>query len=134
MEMLTRTILVLDPDAAVGALIKTIIEENHGEHYRILTARSLAEAAKMLGGGELDLIVTEALDQHSLFEFDDTFLVKLRSQWLKTPIVLCSSYPSVESIRPGEYDLAEVVIKPFAVEELEKKVDRALAATNHRAW
>lgn len=131
MAMLTKTILVLEPDAAVGALVKTIIEETHGEHYQILTARSFAEAAKLLSGVQLDLIVTEALDQRSLFDFDAGFLARMRTLWQDAPIILCSSYPSVESIRPGAYDLAGVVVKPFTVEELEEKVDRALTTTNH---
>ncbi len=122
-----KTILILDPDQTVGSLIATVIEEGHEEEYASLRVRSLREAAQALSDHNPDLIITEAFDQHSLFDFDPSFLAELRALARGAPIMVCSAYPSVETLRPGEHGLAEIVVKPFEIEELQRKVNRVLA-------
>lgn len=121
--MATKTILVVDPDATVGELLASILGE---ENYRVATAQSLGEAAALLTSSEFDLIITEAFDQHDKFEFDSAFLSELASPTRSTPIVLCSTYASVSTLRSNDLGLADVVAKPFDIDDLLNKVNRLL--------
>lgn len=123
-------ILILEPDLAVSSLMATVLqdwEEQEAERYDTVIARTVHEATELLRDRRFDLVITEAIGQDSLFEFNPAFLDKLRSAARDTPIILCSSYPSADALQPGKYGLARVITKPFEVVEFRRKVDKVLA-------
>jgi len=125
--MPNKTILVLDPDQTVASLIAAVIEEGREREYEVVKVGSLKEAALALSDHNPDLVITEALDQQSLFDFDPAFLTELRAVAKGAPIIVCSAYPSIEMLRPGDYGLAEIISKPFEIEDLQNKVNKVLA-------
>lgn len=119
----TKSILVVEPDEGVGSLLVAILQE---DGRRTTVVRSEREAIAALSHSRFDLIVTEALGQRQPFEFDASFLARLRSRAGDTPIVLCSMYPSTDYLQPGDFGLAAVVPKPFDVNVLLEKAKRLL--------
>lgn len=123
--MADKAILVIDPHEPLGNLIAEVLSE---EGYRIRLAQSLAEASDILNRDHFDLIITEAFDQTDQFTLDPTFLNELRRVAPATPIILCSTYPSVDILHPGDFGLAEILAKPFSIDELSAKVRNAIQA------
>ena len=127
--MATRAILVIEPDEHNAKLLDAVLVE---EGYEVTNVRSLEEAIVLLSDrpsralGRFDLIITEAFNQSDYYRFDPAFLADLKSVAGDTPIVLSSVYPSTERLRAGAFGLAEVVRKPFTIEELLEKVHRLL--------
>lgn len=121
--MASETILVVDPDEAVGALLADILTS---AGYRVAVARSI-ESARTLCDCSLDLIITEAFGQSYIFDFDPTFLREFGTFAPGTPIVLCSIHPSIDTIHPGDYGLVGVVRKPCLLRDLLGKVNTALS-------
>lgn len=120
---MATSVLVVDPDEAIRDLFVDILRE---EGCEVATARSLGEAAQRLSRSRFDLVVTEAFGQNDLFDFDPAFLETLREQSREVPIILSSTYPSTDSLRAGDYGLAEIVPKPFEIDQLLRKINRAL--------
>ncbi|MCL5961203.1 MAG: response regulator [Chloroflexi bacterium] len=110
--MTRKTILAIDPDEAIGALLTLILEE---QGYTVVRTFSLPEAAKLLSDAHFDLIITEAFKQPDPFDFDPIFLEEFRSLSKNTPIILLSYYASTDSLRAGDFGLVDVVPKPFDV-------------------
>ena len=121
--MATKAILVVDPDAALGELIAQIISE---DGYKVATVQSVAEVGPLMADSDFDVVITEAFGQMDQFNFDPTFLAELRAKIGDTPIVLCSTYPSTDTLHPGDFGLADIVPKPFTIDELQQSVKRAL--------
>jgi DNA-binding response OmpR family regulator len=120
-----NTILLVDPDTAVGELMTLFFE---GEGYGLVVVRSLREAAKALVDHHFDLVITEAFGQTEYFAFDPLFLGRLRSLTGNTPIVLSSTYTSIAHLRAGDFGLADVVPKPFDLAQIEAAVRQAFRA------
>mgnify|MGYP005841631311 CR=1 FL=1 len=121
--MADETILLIDPDEAVGASVAGILE---GEGYKVTTIRSLPLAVELLSSSRFDLVMTEAFDQRRTFDFDPAYLSALRSAAGRTPIILISTYVSTDTIRAYEYGLADAVPKPFELNDLLEKVGEVL--------
>lgn len=119
--MAAKKILVVDPDPALAALVTRILEE---EGYEVTTVESLEEAIALLTRSTFDLIITEAFDQSDQFDFDPSFLAKLKQVAPAPPIILSSTYPSTDLLHAGDFGLAEVVPKPFDLDDLLQKVSR----------
>lgn len=123
MVLAARTILVVDPDKEVGALVDVILGE---EGYRVTDVDSLDEARRLLSESHFDLIITEAFGQKDVIDFDPSFLSELRLSAGYTPIVLFSSYVCDSSVGSHDFGLAEAVPKPFDVDTLITKVNNVL--------
>lgn len=121
--MATESILVADPDAGMAELFTQLFEM---EDYKVVYAQSLADALALLSEAHVNLVITEAFDQQDAFEFNPAFLSTLKAAAGKTPIILCSIYPSTDYLNASDYGLAEVVHKPFDIDELLEKVQRVL--------
>ncbi|MBI2952930.1 MAG: response regulator [Chloroflexi bacterium] len=117
--MATKAILVVDPDEGMAEFLTQLLEQ---EDYRVVVAECLRNAVARLSKAHFDLIITEALEQGQPYMFDPAFLSELRLVAYHSPIILCSIYPSTEYIRAPEFGLAEVVNKPFDIDELLRKV------------
>ncbi|MBI4320092.1 MAG: hypothetical protein HY675_16495 [Chloroflexi bacterium] len=125
-----ESVLILDPDRAMAELSALVLGE---EGYKTRITESREEAIRLLSSSHFDLIISEAFDQDDVFTFDPTFLQDLRSMSDGIPILLCSIYPSVASVRAGQFGLAEVVPKPYDIDSFLAKVRKALDRTglNH---
>lgn len=121
--MATKAILVVDTNPALGELLARILKD---EGYEVATVQSLPEAVAALSNSRFDLVITEAFGQTDQFEFDPAFLAELRSAANEVPIVLCSTYPSADTLRAGDYQLAEILPKPFTIDGLLRKVNKLL--------
>jgi DNA-binding response OmpR family regulator len=119
----TQSILVVDPDVNLSDLVADILSE---EGYPVTTAQTLDEAVERLAKSHFDLVITEAFDQPMRFDFDPSFLAQIRAVAGATPIALFSTYASTDTLRAGQYGLADVLAKPFDIDEMIKKVKRVL--------
>lgn len=100
--MVTKNILVVDPDEHIGKLVALLLGE---EGYQVTTCFSLKEAVKLLTEFHFDLIITEAFNQNHTFEFDPGFLQTFKLAAFNTPIILFSTYAYTSFPRPGQYGL-----------------------------
>lgn len=121
--MVEKTILVVDPDPTLAKFLVNVLEQ---EGYDVSLAESLDQALDILSGANFDLIITEAFGQTDIFHFNPAFLDELTATAPNTPIILCSVSPTTDSLREGCYGLTDVVHKPFDIDVLVKKVERAL--------
>lgn len=119
--MATKTILVVDPDSSVSALIASILRE---ENYDVTTASSLTEANALLSKSRFDLIITEAFRQASQFDFDPSFLSQILLPTYRAPVLLCSTYASLGNLNFDSSIIADVLAKPFDLDDLLVKVER----------
>ncbi len=125
--MAKKSILIVDPDAVLSALLEDILGE---EGYRVRSIRSLDEAVALLAEHHFDLVITEAYLQRGRLDFDPAFLPGLKAAAGDTPLVLLSTYTSTSTIHVGDFGLAQVVPKPFDIDDLLNKVARALGNTS----
>lgn len=130
--MATESILIVEPDAEVAALLTLILEE---EGYQTTAVGSLDEAKRMLAQGHFDLVITEALGQSDDLDVDPAFLKEFRSADAvngNVPVILCSA-SFVHPRRVRTIGLADVVAKPFQVEDLLQKVQALLREAGTRS-
>ncbi len=121
--MSVKTILVIEPDKAIGDLLAFFLKD---QGYDVVTVESLEEGKHLLSHTRFDLIITEAFDQTHRYDLDPAFLVALKPQAGKSPIILLSTYVATNSVRPGDHGLADVIPKPFDVDVLLRKVNKAV--------
>jgi len=116
------TILVVDDDErqryALGALLRNL------GHETVLAA-DLPAAARLLGEGEVDLIITDLrMPGGSGLELLDAAQVSAPD----TPVIVLTAFGTVETavqaMHKGAFDY---LLKPFDAGEMELRVDRALA-------
>ncbi len=122
-ELVKTSILVVDPDEAICDLMADILIE---EGWEVAKARSLTDVAELFSASDIDLVITEAFGQSDLFDFDPFFLSGLRQVIGDTPVILSSTYPSTDVMHAGDFGLAEVIPKPFEIDNLLGKINRAL--------
>lgn len=124
-----KSILVIEPYEDVASVFALVLGM---EGYQVTSVESLQEASELLSMCCFDLIITEAFDQKALFEFHPAFLDDLKMAAANTPIILCSTYPSVDYLRAQDYGLAAILPKPFDIDDLTRKVGRVFekAGTN----
>lgn len=119
--MVKENVLIVDPDQAVGRLMSMLLEVMG---YNVDVVQFPEEATKLQQRRRFDLMITEAFDQTDSLSFDVNFLGKLRTDDI--PIILCSTYVAIAAIHPGCGGLADVVAKPFEIDDLLKKVNGIL--------
>ncbi len=117
------TLLVVDDEAR----IRRILELSLGDlGYRVLCAGNAAEAERMLATDAVDLVLTDLqLPDRDGIEL----LERVRATRSDLPVILITAYGTVESaVRAIKLGAFDYVVKPFAVEEIEALVARALGA------
>ncbi len=95
--------LVINPDRASANALAQILEF---EGFNVTTVRTLDEARKQIRDAQFDLIITEALDQKSIYAFDPTFIEGLKSVAGETSILLGSINPSTDCLLEEDYGIA----------------------------
>jgi DNA-binding NtrC family response regulator len=110
------TVLVVDDDASLRLLCRVNLEL---EGYRVLEARSTAEAEGELAAGAVDLVL---LDVHVGADDGLALLRSLRERRFGSPVILFTGSAKLDAATRAEAD--GVVPKPFRLEELLDEVRR----------
>lgn len=121
--MVRSSILIVEPDPQVTTLYQYVLA---GAEYDITFASTLTEATAALQERGFALIVTEALDQESHLYLDPGFLDRFFSATPRTPVILCSTYAASIDVSPSRLGLTDAIGKPFDIEDLAQRIDRAL--------
>jgi DNA-binding NtrC family response regulator len=122
-----ESVLIVDDSASTVEVLRRNLE---GEHYRVFTASSVAEAVRLLEQRETDLVITD-LKMPKASGLD---LVRhVRENCKNTEVMMITGYASiggaVDALKTGA---AEYVSKPFTDEELLTAVEKALAKPRAR--
>ena len=110
------TVLIVDDDQSLRLLCRVNLEL---EGYRVLEARSTAEAEDALAGGEIALVL---LDVHVGADDGIALMRSLRERKVPAPIVLFTGSAKLDAETRAEAD--GVVPKPFRLDELLGEVRR----------
>ena len=116
-------ILVVDDEPNLVELIGEVV--GNGMHCRIIVAKTIAEARKLLASEPIELLVTDV----SLPDGDGTsLLATLRQKQPNASAIVITGAPSVDraimALRDGALDFLP---KPFTAKILQERVRRALA-------
>ena len=110
------TVLIVDDDASLRLLCRVNLEL---EGYRVLEARSTAEAEDAVAEGDVDLIL---LDVHLGADDGIALMRSLRERKVPAPVVLFTGSAKLDAETKAEAD--GVVPKPFQLDELLGEVRR----------
>lgn len=109
-------VLIVEDDASLRLLCRVNLEL---EGYRVLEARSVAQAERALSGDEVDLVL---LDVHVGPDDGVALMRSLRRRGHAAPVVLFTGTAQLDSQTRAEAD--GVVPKPFRLEDLLEVVHR----------
>jgi two-component system, OmpR family, response regulator len=109
-EIRAATILVVDDDASLRLLCRVNLEL---EGYRVVEARSAAEAEEALAAGGVDLVL---LDVHIGADDGIALMRSLRRRKHTASVVLFTGSAQLDAETRAEAD--GVVAKPFRLDEL----------------
>ena len=110
------TVLIVDDDPSLRLLCRVNLEL---EGYRVVEARSAAEAEEALAAGEVDLVL---LDVHVGADDGIALMRSLRERRLAARVVLFTGSAQLDAATKAEAD--GVVLKPFQLAELLGEVRR----------
>ena len=114
---------ILVVDDSVNTL--EVLQRNlMSEGYQVFTAPSVPEALEILGGTELDLVITD-LKMPKVSGLD---LVRhIRENFKNTEVMMITGYPSIEgAVEAVKAGAEEFLPKPFTDDELLSAVQRVL--------
>ena len=119
--MKKRNLLVVDDDPDVLSMLERLLKKLE---YNPLVAKNGEEAVKIIDRNKVDVVVSDLV----MPEMDGMELLKrVKSRKGDVPFVMITGHPTietaVEAIKKGAYDY---ITKPFQVEEVQIKIDRAL--------
>ncbi len=119
--MKKRNVLVVDDDPDVLSMLERLLKKLE---YNPLVAKNGEEAVKIIDRNKVDVVVSDLV----MPEMDGMELLKrVKSRKGDVPFVMITGHPTietaVEAIKKGAYDY---ITKPFQVEEVQIKIDRAL--------
>jgi two-component system response regulator PilR (NtrC family) len=115
------SILVVDDERSMREFLEILLKK---QGHEVATAADAPEALARLGGGDVDLVITDLrLGRGSGIEI----LEKVKAASPTTEVVMVTAFATTENaiqaMKLGAYDY---VLKPFKVEELELVVQKAL--------
>jgi CheY-like chemotaxis protein len=116
-------VLVVDDNLSVRRVVEKALE---GRRLEVLSAASGAEAMERIERERPDLVVCDVLlpdrDGYQVCQF-----VRTRPETARTPVLLISGVVnSTVLARAAEVQSSDVMFKPFAADELVRKIDRLL--------
>lgn len=116
-------VLVVDDSLSVRKVVEKALE---GRRLEVLSAASGAEAMERIERERPDLVVCDVLlpdrDGYQICQF-----VRTRPETAQTPVLLISGVVnSTVLARAAEVQSSDVMFKPFASDELVRKIDRLL--------
>ena len=114
-----RAVLVVDDDAALVTLLRTILRT---ADYEVATAVNGSDALALAGTQHIDVIV---LDMRMPVVDGPSFFRELRARGNKTPVLVTSSFGARDAQR--EMGAEGAIEKPFDPDELLQAVDDLIA-------
>jgi len=119
--MKKRNVLIVDDDPDVLSMLERLLKKLE---YNPLVAKNGEEAVQIIDRNKIDVVVSDLV----MPEMDGMELLKrVKSRKGDVPFVMITGHPTietaVEAIKKGAYDY---ITKPFQVEEVQIKIDRAL--------
>ena len=119
--MKKRNVLVVDDDQDVLSMLERLLQKLE---YIPFVAYNGEEALRIIDTNKIDVVVSDLV----MPEMDGMELLKrVKSRKSDIPFVMITGHPTietaVEAIKKGAYDY---LTKPFQVEEVQIKIDRAL--------
>ena len=125
--MKKKNVLIVDDDPDVLAMLEGLLKKLE---YNPYVAANGEEAVRVIDNNKIDVVVSDLV----MPEMNGMELLKrVKSRKGDIPFVMITGHPSietaVEAIKKGAYDY---LTKPFQVEEVRIKIDRALEKTGLR--
>jgi DNA-binding NtrC family response regulator len=119
--MKKRNVLVVDDDPDVLSMLERLLKKLE---YNPLVAQNGEEAMHIIDTNKIDVVVSDLV----MPEMDGMELLKrVKTRKGDIPFLMITGHPTietaVEAIKKGAYDY---LTKPFQVEEVQIKIDRAL--------
>jgi len=119
--MKKRNVLIVDDDPDVLSMLERLLKKLE---YNPLVAQNGEEAVQIIDSNKIDVVVSDLV----MPEMDGMELLKrVKSRKGDIPFLMITGHPTietaVEAIKKGAYDY---LTKPFQVEEVQIKIDRAL--------
>ena len=116
-----RNVLVVDDDPDVLSMLERLLKKLE---YNPLVAQNGEEAVRIIDTYKIDVVVSDLV----MPEMDGMELLKrVKTRKGDIPFLMITGHPTietaVEAIKKGAYDY---LTKPFQVEEVQIKIDRAL--------
>ncbi len=117
----THRILVADDEEAIRRLIATVLG---GSGFQVDTAENGAVAWEMLQAGGYDLLITD----NSMPVMSGVELIKtVRTARIALPIIMATgTMPARELTEDPPFELSALLLKPYAMATLVKKVKEIL--------
>ncbi|MGN1005082.1 MAG: response regulator transcription factor [Aristaeellaceae bacterium] len=114
-------ILIVEDDLELRQLFARVLEKNG---YRVETAADGAEALRILGGGYVDLIISDVM----MPVMDGNAMVRaLRDEGIKTPVLMITAKSSIDDMREGFLSgTDDYMVKPVNVNEMVLRVGALL--------
>ena len=114
-------ILIVEDDLELRQLFARVLEKNG---YRVETAADGAEALRILGGGYVDLIISDVM----MPVMDGNAMVRaLRDEGIKTPVLMITAKSSIDDMREGFLSgTDDYRVKPVNVNEMVLRVGALL--------
>ncbi|MCK4752899.1 MAG: sigma-54-dependent Fis family transcriptional regulator [Planctomycetes bacterium] len=114
-------ILIVDDSVSMLEVLKRNLTS---QGYKIFTAPGVTEAIEVLGGTQIDLVITD-LKMPKISGFD---LVRhIRENFKSTEVIMITGYPSIEgAVEAVKTGAEEFLAKPFTDTELLSAVQRVL--------
>jgi DNA-binding NtrC family response regulator len=119
--MKKRNVIIVDDDPDVLSMLERLLKKLE---YNPYVAKNGEEAIQIIDRNKIDVVVSDLV----MPEMDGMELLKrVKSRKGDIPFVMITGHPTietaVEAIKKGAYDY---ITKPFQVEEVQIKIDRAL--------
>jgi two-component system, repressor protein LuxO len=114
------TVLVVEDDASIGALMTALLTDGGHNVTVIQTAQG---ALPYLHAGGIDLIIAD-LDRGVYSGLLWNGIDQLRHAAPTTPIIICTGHSEASKVPLREHDVSTVIMKPFDIEEMMTEVGR----------
>jgi DNA-binding NtrC family response regulator len=118
---MARVLVVEDDPATVEALVVCL----QLEEFEVRAAPDVAAGVEILQQEPFDLILTD-LFARSFSPEAFAPLDAFHAAAPDVPVVVATAHAAAGEIDPGRYDLADIVLKPFDIDDLMTRVRRAL--------
>ncbi len=120
-DMQDRQVLVIDDESVVRKAISRALQ-NKG--MMVKTAKSGHDAVDLLKGAPFDLILLDI----RMPDMDGISLLKIiRSSYPKTPVIMITGYPSIDSaVRCVRLGALDYLVKPFRLDDLDAALAKGL--------
>jgi DNA-binding response OmpR family regulator len=116
-------ILVLEDDLDIREALATFLEL---ENYEVLSSNDLVEGLRLVQQGSVDLVLTDLFAQRFTREALSP-IQALAGEAPETPIVLTTACAEAAELDPAVVGLADIITKPFEIDEFLARVRRVIA-------